>query len=112
MSKPTVVTLCGSTRFKDEFAAANLRETLAGRMVFSIGCDLRTDHDIFGHLPPQEIEAIKKRLDTLHLCKIDASDEILVLDVGGYIGESTAREIAHAAATGKRIRYLSQETPS
>jgi len=55
---------------------------------------------------------LKARLDAIHLAKIDASDEVFVLDVGGYIGESTCREIAHAEVTGKRVRYLSREFPA
>jgi hypothetical protein len=101
--RPTIVTLCGSSRFSEAFRAANLRETLAERMVFSIGCDFKSD-DALG-LGPED----KTRLDQLHLAKIDASDEILVLNVGGYVGESTTREIFYAHDTGKRIRFLENE---
>jgi len=64
--KPIVVCLCGSTRFKDEFVKANLRETLAGKIVLTIGCDLR-DHTHFGHLTASERINMKKELDELHL---------------------------------------------
>jgi hypothetical protein len=106
MSKPIIVCLCGSTRFSAAFRDANLRETLDGKIVLSIGCDMRNDDDIFGHLPEEEINAIKERLDQLHLRKIDLADEVLILNVGGYIGQSTARELAYARANGKRIRFL------
>lgn len=103
---PTVVCLCGSTRFKDEFVAANLRETLAGRIVLTIGCDMRTDHQLFGHLSAEEFVETKRKLDELHKRKIDLADEILVLNVGGYIGDSTRSEITYAANHGKRLRWL------
>lgn len=111
MNKPTIVCLCGSTRFSQAFQNANLRETLAGRIVLSIGCDMRNDADIFGHLPADELTAIKARLDELHLRKIDLADEILVLNVNGYIGQSTARELAYARQQGKRVRFLESEAP-
>lgn len=101
-TKPVIVCLCGSTRFSDAFREANLRETLAGRIVLSIGCDTKSDAD----LALAGVEINKEALDTLHLFKIDLADEILVLNVGKYIGESTRREIEYARITGKRIRYL------
>lgn len=97
---PIIVCLCGSTRFSEAFHEANLRETLAGKIVLSIGCDFKSD-DALGLT-----EADKKRLDELHLRKIDLADEILVLNVDGYVGESTAREIIYANDHGKRIRWL------
>lgn len=103
---PTVVCLCGSTRFGAAFAAANLQETLTGKIVLSIGCNLRSDAEIFGHLSPAEIDAIKQRLDDLHLRKIDMADEVLILNVGGYVGESTRRELAYAREHGKVVRWL------
>ena len=106
MERPRIVCLCGSTRFKDAFVYANLRETLAGKIVLSIGCDTRTDLDLFAHLDARERAAIKARLDELHLRKIDLADEVLVLNVDGYVGESTGRELEYARQHGKAIRYL------
>lgn len=105
VDEPTVVTLVGSTRFKDVFAEAMLKETLEGHIVLTIGCDMRTDQEIFGNLAEEERERVKNDLDVLHLHKIDISDEILVLNVGGYVGESTTREIWHAIQMGKSIRW-------
>lgn len=107
MSKPTVVTLCGSTRFYPAFQEANFRETMAGRIVLSVGFYPhkgveKTDHGEFVGITSAEKEA----LDVLHKQKIDLSDEILVLNVGGYIGDSTRGEIRHAVQTGKRVRWL------
>ena len=97
--RPTIVCLCGSTRFRQEYEAANSRETLAGKIVLSVGC--------YGHAEGTPLSAQQKEmLDRLHLAKIDLADEILVLNAGGYIGSSTRNEINHACATGKRVRYL------
>lgn len=106
MERPTIVCLCGSTRFGQAFADANLNETLAGRIVLTIGCNMRSDTEIFGHLPQPELDEIKRKLDALHFRKIELSDEILVLNVGGYIGNSTRNEINHARALGKYVRWL------
>ena len=102
---PTIVTLCGSTRFSEAFRKANLDETLAGRIVLSIGCDFKSD-DALG-LTEQD----KQRLDELHLRKIDLCDEVLVLNVDGYVGASTRNEIKYAAYHGKRIRWLEPPSP-
>jgi len=103
---PTIVVLCGSTRFWREFQAAALRETLAGRIVLSIGAASGTDDDHFGNLPREEYDRAKEQLDWLHLCKIDLADEVLILNVGGYLGESTTREACYAIAAHKRVRWL------
>lgn len=108
-NKPTVVCLCGSTRFGDAFAKANLEETLAGRIVLTIGCNTKSDTELFGGMQEEELKRIKTGLDELHKRKIDLCDEILVLDVNGYIGDSTKSEIEYAMAHGKRCRYLSAE---
>jgi hypothetical protein len=105
MERPTIVCLCGSTRFSGAFQEANLNETLAGKIVLSIGCNMRSDQEIFGHLPADELVRIKTQLDELHLRKIDLADEVLILNVGGYIGDSTRRELAYAQAQGKPVRF-------
>jgi hypothetical protein len=98
-SRPTVVCLCGSTRFADAFVAASRSETLAGRIVLSVG--------LFGHREAMDMGGpVKAMLDQLHFRKIDLCDEILVLNCGGYVGSSTRNEIAYATAKGKKIRYL------
>lgn len=106
MDRPKIVCLCGSTRFSDAFREANLRETLAGRIVLSIGCDMRSDADIFAGMSEGELAEIKAMLDELHKRKIDLADEVLVLNVRGYIGESTRSEIRYAVAHGKPLRFL------
>lgn len=103
---PTVVCLCGSTRFTAAYQEANLKETLAGNIVLTVGCDLHSDGDLFSSMSDEERDAVKSRLDELHLRKIEMAHEILVLNVDGYIGDSTRSEIEYARRCGKRIRYL------
>ncbi len=107
--RPRIVCLCGSTRFWREFQRASLAETLAGKIVLSIGAASGTDDEHFGNLPREEYERVKAMLDELHLRKIDLADEVLVLNVGGYIGESTRRELAYARSLGKPVRWLEPE---
>lgn len=104
--RPTIVCLCGSTRFWREFQAASLRETLAGKIVLSIGAASGTDDEHFGNLPREEYDRVKTMLDELHLRKIDLADEVLILNKDGYIGESTRRELFYAIKSGKTIRFL------
>lgn len=95
-----IVTLCGSTRFKEQFFQVQKELTLKGCIVISVG--------LFGHSGDQEVwnEGVKEMLDDMHLRKIDLADEIFVINVDGYIGESTRREIAYAQKTGKKVNYL------
>jgi hypothetical protein len=104
IDKPLVVCLCGSTRFMEAFEQANLKETLAGKIVLSIGGHTKSDTDLMA--AGELTEATKAMLDELHKRKIDLADEVLILNVGGYIGKSTRSEIEYADAKGKRIRYL------
>lgn len=105
---PTIVALCGSTRFWRQFQASGLAETMAGRIVLSIGAASGTDDEHFGNLPEREYDRVKAMLDELHLRKIDLADEVLILNVGDYVGESTRRELYYARANDKRIRWLVQ----
>jgi hypothetical protein len=102
--RPPIVCLVGSTRFYEAFRQANFDETLAGKIVLTIGFYPRDDMPHWqnhGITPDQ-----KEALDALHLKKVAMADEVHVLNCGGYVGESTAREIAYAMRLGKRIRYL------
>jgi hypothetical protein len=100
IGKYKVVTLCGSTKFKDAFMQAQKELTLAGNIVISVG--------LFGHSGDSEVftKGTKEMLDDMHKRKINMADEIFVINVGGYIGSSTRSEIAYAQATGKPVRYL------
>ena len=104
--RPTITVLCGSTRFGEAFREANLRETMAGRIVLSIGCDLRSDHELWSDKSEAEVEQIKTNLDALHKRKIDLADEVLILNVGGYIGSSTRSELEYAEKIGRPVRYV------
>ena len=92
--RPEIVCSCGSTRFVDEMRAANRDLTFSGVIVVAPGeaNELITNDQ-------------KTALDALHLRKIDLADRVLVVNPGGYVGESTSREIAYAQATGKPISY-------
>jgi hypothetical protein len=97
LPRPPIVVLCGSTRFMKVFHQANYTESLAGRIVLTVAGDTEEYAQL-----SQEAKAI---VDELHLRKIDLADEVLVLNLGGYIGESTRREVEYAKAHGKKIRY-------
>jgi hypothetical protein len=92
--RPEIVCICGSARFADELRAANRDLTFAGVIVVAPG--------EAGELVTDEQKAV---LDALHLRKIDLADRVLVVNPGGYVGESTSREIAYAQATGKPISF-------
>ena len=98
-----VVTLCGSTCFKEQYMEIQKRLTLEGCIVISVG--------LFGHSGDEEVwkPGTKEMLDDMHLRKIDKADERVVNNVGGYSGESTRREIAYAENTGKKINYLEKQ---
>lgn len=100
VGKYKVITLCGSTRFKDAFMEAQKKLTLDGNIVISVG--------LFGHSGDDEVwaEGTKEMLDDMHKRKIDMADEIFVINVDGYIGNSTRSEIEYAKATGKPVKYL------
>jgi hypothetical protein len=104
--RPTIVCLCGSTRFYAAFQKAYFEESMRGKIVLSVGfapgiADGEHNEKAGGITPRQKI-----LLDELHMQKIDMADEILVLNVDGYVGESTSREIEHARRRGKTIRWL------
>lgn len=101
-----VITLCGSTKFKHQFEQANAYLTLQGNIVISLAFFEQSE----GFEITQEQAEL---LGNLHFRKIDISDEIFVIDVDGYIGNSTRKEIEYAEKTGKVIRYYSSgEIPS
>lgn len=93
----------------EAFQLANLQETLAGKIVLSIGCNTKSDADMMA--AGELTESLKHQLDELHKRKIDLADEILVLNVGGYIGESTWSEVVYAKKHNKVIRWLEPKLP-
>src|SRR5690242_6841383 len=92
-----IVTLCGSMRFADDFARLEAELTLAGHLVlaptvFPPGTSLEDDQIAL--------------LDRLHRQKIDLGDEVLIVNVGGYVGDSTRGEIEYARSRGIPVRSL------
>lgn len=102
---PKIVCLCGSTKFKQEFNQANFEETMEGRIVLSVG--------FFAHVDTSHTLTVreKEQLDDLHFRKIDLCDEVLVINVGDYVGHSTSREIRYARSLDKAVRYLRPHKP-
>ena len=107
MRKYKVITLCGSTRFKDQFLEAQKRLTLEGNIVISVGLFGHSgDNEVWENMDEGTLTKTKEMLDDMHKAKIDMSDEIFVVNVDGYIGDSTRSEIEYAKAHGKTVRYL------
>ncbi len=102
VGKYKVITICGSTRFKEQFLEVQKRLTLAGNIVISVG--------LFGHSGDAEVwtPGTKEMLDDMHKRKIDMADAIYVINVEGYIGESTRSEIDYALRNGKKVLYLEE----
>ena len=92
-----VITLCGSTRFKEQFVEVQKRLTLEGNIVISVG--------LFGHIEVWN-EGTTVMLVRMHLAKIDLADDFFVINVDNYIGDSTRNEIAYAKSKGKRVNFL------
>lgn len=97
-----IITLCGSTKFKDEFLEVQERLTLEGNIVISVG--------LFGHADGKYntviTDEVKEMLDDLHKRRIDLSDEIYVINKDGYIGSSTKSEIEYALSHHKPVELL------
>ena len=105
--KYKVITLCGSTRFKDEFMKAQKDLTLAGNIVINVGLFGHSgDYEVWENMDEGTLTKTKEMLDDMHKYKIDMADEIFVINVGGYIGSSTKSEIEYAKTTGKIVNYL------
>ena len=94
-----IITLCGSTKFKDDFIREQERLTLAGNVVLSVG--------VFGHADNVSLsDSMKIMLDDIHKQKINMADEIFVINRNDYIGLSTRNEINYATVCGKPVRYM------
>lgn len=97
------VVICGSMSLQEAMQSAAVDESLAGKIVLLPHVNMKTSDPRWAE--PADAEDIKKRLDELHLAKIDAADEVLVLVRAGHIGESTQAEIKYAKSLGRMIRY-------
>ena len=96
-----VITLCGSSRFKEDFERINKELTLTGNIVISLG--------VWGHSGDSFTDEQKVMLDDIHKRKIDMADAIYVINKDGYIGSSTKSEIAYAVRTGKQIIFMEDD---
>ena len=102
-----VITLCGSTRFKDEFLRTQKELTLQGNIVISVGLFGHAgDSEVWENMDEGTLTKTKEMLDDMHKRKIDMADEIFVINVGGYIGDSTKSDIEYAKEHDKIVRYL------
>ena len=99
LEKYKVITLCGSARFKDDFIKVQKRLSIEGNIALSLS---------FFDLDKGEVltDENKKLLDDIHKRKIDMSDEIYVINKGGYIWESTRSEIEYAKKKNKIVNYM------
>lgn len=106
MERPKIICLCGSTRFTREMLIKQWELTKQGYIVVS-WCALPDDYfegEDKTHIGDQE--GVKELIDKVHLRKIDLADEVFVLNIGGYIGESTSNEIHYAKVVGKPVKYM------
>ena len=109
MKKYKVITLCGSTRFEEEFMNVQRDLTLQGNIVISVGLFGHSgDNEVWENMDEGTLTKTKEMLDDIHKRKIDMSDEIFVINVGGYIGDSTRSEIEYAKVHGKVVKYLEE----
>lgn len=93
-----IITLCGSTKFKEDFERINKELTLQGNIVISVAC--------FGHSGDTFTKEQKTLLDEIHKRKIDLADAIYVINKHRYIGNSTRSEIEYAIEHGKEVIYM------
>ena len=109
VGKYKVVTLCGSTKFKDQFMKAQKDLTLKGYIVISVGLFGHSgDEEVWENMDEGTLTKTKEMLDDMHKRKIDMADEIFVINVNGYIGDSTKSEIKYAKEHGKVVNYLEE----
>ena len=107
MKKYPVITLCGSTKFKEEFMNVQKDLTLKGNIVISVGLFGHSgDNEVWENMDEGTLTKTKEMLDDMHKKKIDMADEIFVINKDGYIGESTKSEIAYAKSKNKKVNYL------
>jgi hypothetical protein len=89
-----IITLCGSARFESYFKVWNEALSLAGHVVFSLAAY------------PSDKAGLKTWYTEAQKDKIAASDAVLILNVFGYVGESTISEIEFAKKHKKPIHAL------
>ena len=109
IGKYKVITLCGSTKFKDDFMREQKRLTLEGNIVISVGLFGHSgDNEVWENLDEGALTRTKEMLDDMHKRKIDMADEIFVINKDGYIGSSTRSEIEYAITTNKIVNFMEE----
>jgi hypothetical protein len=93
-----ILTLCGSARFESYWHEANKQLGLAGHICFSLMTFPSIEGDKSWYTPEQ-----KWTLDLAHLAKIEESDGVVMLNIDGYLGESSLRELEWARMRAKRV---------
>jgi hypothetical protein len=115
-SKPKIITLCGSSRFCGEMAVLAWEFEKGGAIALGLHL-LPQDYCVQKGMVPDaagnihhigEQEGVEQQMDALHFKKIEMADTVFVVNIGGYIGASTSREIAYAEHLGKRVAYLEE----
>lgn len=109
VARPKIVCLCGSTRFTDEMLVKQWELTKEGCIVLS-WCALPSSYFSGPHIG--DLEGVREIIDEVHKRKIDLADEVFILNIGGYIGESTRSELEYARAHGKTVKFLEPEEKS
>lgn len=118
MTRPLVVCFCGSVRFSEQMLVTAWEYAKAGIIVlgwcvlpdsyFAAFPESRGDDEAGVHAA--EKEGVKEVLDELHKRKIDLADQVLVINIGGYVGDSTKSEIRYAIDHGKPVRWLEPDS--
>ena len=109
VGKYKVITLCGSTKFKDDFMREQKRLTLEGNIVISVGLFGHSgDSEVWENMDEGTLTRTKEMLDDMHKRKIDMADEIFVINKDGYIGSSTRSEIEYAITTNKIVNFMEE----
>ena len=109
IGKYKVITLCGSTKFKDDFMREQKRLTLEGNIVISVGLFGHSgDNEVWENMDEGTLTSTKAMLDDMHKRKIDMADEIFVINKDGYIGESTRNEIEYAISINKKVEFMEE----
>lgn len=98
-----IVCLCGSTRFTDQMLIKQWELTKKGKIILS-WCALPSTYYSGSHIG--DVEGVKDIVDEVHKRKIDLSDRVLVINIGGYIGDSTRSEIEYAKSINVPVEYL------
>ena len=112
MKAPKIICFCGSSKFVGEMAVLmwefeKLGNICVGLHLMPNGYGEAKGHGKnYHHLA--ELEGIAEQMDALHRRKIDLADEIFIVNLNGYIGESTRNEIEYAEKLKKPIKYLEQ----